>query len=191
MQFGNVIVSCMGNYPIRGKFTPMFLAKAVYATQKADVVPGKFVDFDEDSVYYDISKLTAYQERERMIFSGNALDEIVEQVQQVQQGGQEDTDISDEDLIEKRKLAIAMLADVQKKLQVLKSSLSQANFQQLDKVDIKTKLILLDEYADEATNLGNYILAAILDRCRNYILHRCFTANEIDRVSHECVASIR
>ena len=190
-QFGNVIVSCMGNYPIRGKFTPMFLAKAVYATQKADVVPGKFVDFDEDSVYYDISKLTAYQERERMIFSGNALDEIVEQVQQVQQGGQDDTDISDEDLIEKRKLAIAMLADVQKKLQVLKSSLSQANFQQLDKVDIKTKLILLDEYADEATNLGNYILAAILDRCRNYILHRCFTAGEIDRVSHECVASIR
>ncbi len=182
--FGNAIVVCLGNYPIRAKFTPFFKAKDIYNAEPANLKPSKFIDFDEDVMHYDIAKYTAFMTTEKQLLS-----EDYQQIDDVRNDTQLVVENKTEELNELRKRkAVQMLADVQKRLQCLKGKTPKDTFELLYGCDIKTKLVLLDRLADDAAGKGNYILSATFIQVRNFILFRCFVPEQIEEVERECQA---
>lgn len=55
---GNMIALCLGTYPIKSKFTPIYEAQDIYAATSRDVVPAELIRFDEE--YYDIARYNAF-----------------------------------------------------------------------------------------------------------------------------------
>lgn len=183
--FGNIIVATLGNYPIKAKFTPFFQARAFYGADPTTLKPGEFIEFDEDAIHYDIMRYTAYKnvEEQLLTLSNDSLDSALdiqgEQVRQVGQVGQAEQEA-------KKKLAIKMLADVQKRLVQLKGKIPNEIFERLNESDIKSKLIMLNNLADDAAMQNNFMLSALCDQLRSFVLHRCFSPEQIEKVDKEC-----
>lgn len=62
--FGNCIALVLGNYPMKSKFTPYFLAKSQYGEKKTSPAPKEFICFDEEKAYYDIRKTTVFLQQD-------------------------------------------------------------------------------------------------------------------------------
>ena len=181
--FGNVIIATLGNYPIRAKYTPFFKARELYGSEYAHLDQRDFIEFDEDATHYDVMKYTAYvkAEEQLMMTTSEQLDEAItsERVAQVFNESNQNED-------ERRKFAVKMLADVQKRLMKLKGKLPGEEFERLDGSDIKNKLKMLNNLADDAAMVGNFMLSALCEQLRTFILHRCFTDDEIEQIDKEC-----
>lgn len=182
---GNAIIACLGNYPIKAKFTPFYKSQELYGFNPATLQPGNFIEFNEDVIHYDIMRYTAYIRTEEQLLIAdneqlaNAL--IVSKLEQK-------ADVAEPEANEKlrKKFAIKMLADVQKRLQQLKDKLPNEIFERLNNSDIKNKLIMLNDLADDAASESNFMLSALCEQLYNFILHRCFTAEQIEQIDKEC-----
>jgi len=183
-KFGNAIIATLGNYPIKSKFTPFFLSEKVYGAEPAKMKSGNFIEFNERESNYDIMKVIAFFATESRLMNGN------EQLNDPLLVNSEPTEneITDNKEAERRQHAIKILADVQKKIMQLKNKIPDVMFENLNNAPIKTKLAILDRLADEGVDKNNFILSAICDQIRSFILHRCFLRDEIEAVERECVS---
>lgn len=177
-NFGNAIVSCLGNYPIRSKFTPFFRVRNIYGSEETKKERGRFIKFDEEIIKYDITKLTAFLQRERNLVQGENEEEEkqtqqVEQVQQVKDSTKEDNQKL------KRTKAKKMLNDVNIMIDRLAGKLTSEQMDYLKNCEFRQMIVFLDRTADEAVEQGNLLLAGELEQIKVYILHRCFTTDEI------------
>lgn len=188
---GNAIVSCLGNYPIRAKFTPYFKAKTIYGDKTADQRKGEFINFDEEATHYDITKYTAYVQTEERILSGEQAEEQAELVGQVGQAEQVQQVEQAELIKEIRKKKIEkLISDVNNRLKVIENKIPKELYGLMLTLGNKDKLIMLDRLADDAMKADNVILAATIEQIRNYILHRCWLPEEREGVE-KYVASRR
>lgn len=162
---GNSIVQCLGNYPIKAVTTPIFKANEIYKTEDTHEKLKEFSFFDEKKFHYDITQITAFLEENYEEDNGgqvDILDEQVQQVGQVEQSSIKSDEKENKDINENKKR-------LDKNLSILKSKLSDKDFSQLICAPIEKQIELLDKYANEAAERGNYLFAAELENLHSQV----------------------
>ena len=159
---GNSIVQCLGNYPIKGITTPCFKANEIYQLEDTKEKINEFTFFDETKAHYDISQVVAF------LLNGFDSEEQYGQVEQYEQSELKEQSSQSEVTINNTIERKVETTDENRKrflknIAVLKSKLSNEEWSNLEKASIKKQAILLDQYANNAAERGNYLFAAELD----------------------------
>ena len=161
---GNAIVSCLNNYPIRTKITPIFQAKELYKPEHSSTAAREFIHFDEVRNHYDIATISAFLkiDAEYRAYS-DAERELIET--SAEQGeNSEGESIKTDDLEKKSTIEVGT------RLQVLRGKIPSDVFTALDLSDFERKVKILDELSDDAVQRRNYFLAADCEKIKRFIL---------------------
>ena len=193
---GNSIVLCLGCYPIKGKITPAYAVKDLYAMTDCPEKRNAFIEFDEDKNHYDIVKVTKFLQMEKTL---DNLDEVelnkrradeqaqqVEQFQQVEQAEQDEDDIQEAIEKEKDRIATEIYEQIKSRITLLKDKLDTVDIELLNSIGIKDKIYTLDSFAEQSANNGNFLLSSEIENVKSFILFRCFTEEEIEELEKEC-----
>ena len=165
---GNMIVTTLGNYPIKSKMTPLFKAPQQYQLKKSEFVQNDFNAFDEKRNFYDIRKITTFLANDKKIAEEQHVEldendaseqtEQVKQVEQVQQVGQAEQ-VANEKVLNK--------------IKTLKDKISNEQFDNLvkDNIDFERKIVILEELIELYSN--NSLLVAELVFIKKFIQYNC------------------
>lgn len=158
---GNAVVTIAGNYPFRGKTTPFFKAKDIYAADETtEEDKNEFMFFDEVANRYDIAGVVNFIKADAQY--SEELDEAQNFKEKVQ--GE-----AVENIMEN--IAVKMLVKkVAVEINKLKDKLSLDDFVKLAAADTKQKIIILDELAENATREDKILLAADIEKVRSLLI---------------------
>lgn len=187
---GNSIITCLGNYPIRGKTTPIFQAVDIYGLENTKEKKGEFIFFDELAHHYDIQRMTLYIEQEKALFEGKPDDPVTppDGGSGGVQPGEDPLRQSNDYAARERKKAEEMLDQILDRISKLKNKIPSDQYDLLIRLDIKHQIYLLDELAEKAAAQGNYLLSVEIENTKSFLIHRCFIGDEIRAVEAECRA---
>lgn len=180
---GNSIVLCLGNYPIRGKVTPVFKSNELYKTENTQEKQGAFIEFDETKTHYDIGKFIPFYNE-----SGFVVDEAtsggqarqVEQVRPAGQDGQGNGSVNGEQAY----IEDAMkMSAIDRRIKTLMKKIPEADYLKLQHLDIRDRIDFLDELADRAAEEGNILLSADIENVRSFCMYSSFSDEEIQRIN--------
>lgn len=150
--FGNAIVKDVKLFPIKAHTTPYFQAMDLYGIEDGATPPKRdFMFFDEKKNRYDITRLIYFNS----IDAAEAEETVEETLADVTRQASEQT--------------IARMAEtniknnVKKRLDELKTLISEADFLKLGVADNATRIKILDGLAEQATANGNIFLAMRLE----------------------------
>ena len=185
---GNSIVLCLGNYPIRGKTTPIYQALDVYGIENTKEKKGEFIFFDESAHHYDIQQMTLFIKREKELLDSS------NDVEGTGQSGTDNNQVYIEEHFQRKgeeiakKKAAEMLDQILEKIAKLKNKIPKDKYDLLCHTDIKSQIFMLDELAEREASEGNYLLSVEIENVKTFILHRCFMIEEIGAIEAECQA---
>lgn len=143
-KFGNMIVHSLNNYPIKSKMAPMFQTAEIYGTVKGDVKRMDFIKFDADKMYYNVATTTAWLL--------NEYKPVDDESEEKSENKNRDNDVK---VQEKKTISRSakFLATLRQKIKKLKSSLSEVDYQTLQKSDdIAVVSALLKRIREESDN---------------------------------------
>ena len=186
---GNSVVLCLGNYPIRGKTTPIYQAIDLYGIKNTKEKKGEFIMFDEVAHHYDIQQMTLFIAREQELLNGvsDTLPDGSEAQSVVQPTGGTNEQSDEYASIERNK-AEEMLNQILDRISRLEGKIPADQYELLCHTDIKSQIYLLDGLADKATAKGNYLLSVEIENVKSFLIHRCFIGDEIREIEAECNA---
>lgn len=186
---GNSVVLCLGNYPIRGKTTPIYQALDVYGIENTKEKKGDFILFDETEHHYDIQQMTLFIAREKELLDGaDDMPDVLDAAAIPQQTGVASGGQNDEYAERERKKAEEMLDQILDRISRLAGKIPAEQYDLLCHTDIKNQIYLLDSLADKATAKGNYLLSVEIENVKSFLIHRCFVGDEIREIEAECNA---
>lgn len=157
---GNAVVMVMGNYPIRCSLTPYFKALDIYGIKKQDKEDlADFMFFNEDNNRYDVAQFVAFMRADRE-------SELIDSQETVKNAEFEAVEA------EIRKVATSKIYKrVAQVIDKLKDKISADDFVRLSVADIKQKIVILDELAENAIINGDNFLAADIDKIRGFLIY--------------------
>lgn len=164
---GNAIVSCLNNYPIRSKITPIFQAKEIYKPERSSTMARDFIYFDEIKNHYDIVKITSFLKNDAE-YARESKAEDVFQSEEIGSNVQAECELKESDSIDRKKeIAVGI------RIQSLFGKVSADELAALQVVDFEWKVRLLDEISEGAMKRRNYFLAADCEKIKRFILANC------------------
>ncbi len=149
--FGNAIIKDVKLMPIKAHTTPYFQAMDIYGIEDGAKPPKKdFMIFDEKENRYDIT---------RLIFLNSELDaeEPTEEEKIADVTGQ----VTEQAIA--KMAAVSLKRNVQKRLDELRTLISETDFLKLSVADNAGRVKILDELAEQATASGKIVLAMRLE----------------------------
>ncbi|MDE6059367.1 MAG: type IV secretory system conjugative DNA transfer family protein [Clostridia bacterium] len=168
---GNAIISCLNNYPIRAKITPLYEAKEIYKLEKSSTMAREFINFDEVKNHYDIVKITAFLKNDAECMQLAEIEETIKS-EETEQDEKGDAAMDAAKQAERDKeIAVGT------KIQVLRGKIPSDTFTALQIADFARKVRILEEIIENAMQSYNYFIAAECTKIKQFIKSTCIDAN--------------
>lgn len=157
---GNTIVLSLGNYPMRGKMTPIYLAMKEYGIEQTSPENGDFNDFDETAHHYDITKTALFMASDRKIREDPAESDLkAEGVRNTEAQGTTDSPMRT-DVNEIR---------IKKKIEVLRGKIPQSDYEYLLTAKNGARIAELSRLSEEVAARGSYLLSVEIENVKSFI----------------------